>query len=538
MVNAILYARVSTDEQAAKGASIPYQKERMEQYCALMEYTAVKYVAEDYSAKSFDNRPEFNKLLDFIKANKGLVQKLLIVRWDRFSRNATEAYNMIARLAKMGVEVNAIEQPLDLNVPENKMMLAFYLAAPEVENDRRSINTINGMRKNRKQGRWLGVAPIGYKNARDSQDKPILLKSEDAPLVQKAFELYATGNYPFEILRKQLNKEGLVMAKSQFNRLLRNSIYCGKVEVKAFRNEPEEIVNGIHEPIVSEELFNDVQQVISGKKRFTAKNTKVRMEFPMRGYLICNSCGGNLTASCSQGRNEKYYYYHCQPGCKERIDAKTIHTSFDQWLAKLSMKPDSARLYLAVMEHIFKTNEIDREAEIELMEKEINKKSEMLAKATMKFVNDELDKDNYNKLKEVLQNEMANLKAEIIEFKGMESGFMECMTYGITFLSKLPFYYSTATLENKQKMLGSIFPEKLIFSENTYRTAEPNEIVDFLSTIDATFKNNKDLVNPEKSDISCRVPGAGIEPAYCCQYWFLRPARLPVPPSGQKGMRN
>jgi hypothetical protein len=62
-------------------------------------------------------------------------------------------------------------------------------------------------------------------------------------------------------------------------------------------------------------------------------------------------------------------------------------------------------------------------------------------------------------------------------------------------------------------MLGSIFPEKLIFSENTYRTAEPNEIVDFLSTIDATFKNNKDLVNPEKSDISCRVPRAGLEPA-------------------------
>jgi site-specific DNA recombinase len=297
-----------------------------------MEYTIVKCFVEDFSAKRFDNRPEFNKLLEFIKANKGLVQKLLIVRWDRFSRNAPEAYNMIAKLAKMGVEVNAIEQPLDLTVPENKMMLAFYLAAPEVENDRRSINTINGMRKNRKQGRWLGVAPIGYRNARDSHDKPILVKSEDAPLVRTAFELYATGNYPIEVLRKQLNKEGLVLEKSQFNRLLRNSVYCGKVEVKAFRNEPEELVHGIHEPIVSEELFSDVQRVISGKKKITAKSTKAREEFPMRGYLICSSCGGNLTASCSQGRNEKYYYYHCQPGCKERIDAKTMHSSFESGL--------------------------------------------------------------------------------------------------------------------------------------------------------------------------------------------------------------
>jgi site-specific DNA recombinase len=88
---------------------------------------------------------------------------------------------------------------------------------------------------------------------------------------------------------------------------------------------------------------------------------------------------------------------------------------------------------------------------------------------------------------------------------------MECMTYGVTFLSKLPHYYSKTTLEGKQMMLGSIFPEKLIFSENTYRTAEPNEIVDFLATIDGALKSNKDLTISYKSDISCRVPyGFGL----------------------------
>jgi site-specific DNA recombinase len=50
-------------------------------------------------------------------------------KWDRFSRNAGDAYQMINILRKVGVEPQAIEQPLDLSVPENKMMLAFYLAA-------------------------------------------------------------------------------------------------------------------------------------------------------------------------------------------------------------------------------------------------------------------------------------------------------------------------------------------------------------------------------------------------------------------------
>lgn len=85
-------------------------------------------------------------------------------KWDRFSRNTGDAYQMINILRKLGVEPQGIEQPLDLSIPENKMMLAFYLAAPEVENDRRALNTFHGMRRARKEGRYMGLAPAGYIN--------------------------------------------------------------------------------------------------------------------------------------------------------------------------------------------------------------------------------------------------------------------------------------------------------------------------------------------------------------------------------------
>ena len=125
MANLILYARVSTDEQAEKGSSIPYQKDRLHQYCELVGDNVIKYFAEDYSAKSFDNRPEWNKILIFLKANKGLVTKILVVRWDRFSRNAPEAYQMIKTLNKLGVEINAIEQPIDFKIPEQRCSCLF-----------------------------------------------------------------------------------------------------------------------------------------------------------------------------------------------------------------------------------------------------------------------------------------------------------------------------------------------------------------------------------------------------------------------------
>jgi site-specific DNA recombinase len=512
MSNTIIYARVSTDEQAAKGTSIPYQKERLEQYCNATGYPIVKYFAEDYSAKNFEDRPEFNKLLAFVKANKGVVKKLLVVRWDRFSRNAPEAYNMIGRLAKLGIEVNAIEQPIDFDIPEQKVMLSFYLTIPEVENDRRSMNTINGMRKNKKQGRWLGLAPFGYKNARDSQDKPIIIKTEKAELVRKSFELAATGEYPADALRKQMQKEGLQISKNQFLRMLRNRIYCGQIELKIYRNEPEEIIQGIHEPIVNEALFNEVQNVLEGKKKINLKMSKIRDEFPMRGYLVCNSCGGNLTASCSKGRNDKYFYYHCQNGCKERISNETVHSTFTQWLSDISIKPQVGQLYLSVMQDIFKNNEKDRGAEITRLSTEICKKEEMLDKATRKLINDELDKESYNRIKGSLQKETIDLKTRISELKETESGFMEYLTFGVTLLGNLPHYYSTATLEGKQKMLGSIFPEKLIFSENSYRTAQPNELIELFSSVTKAFGDSKKKKAAIFSGLSHQGTVMGLEP--------------------------
>lgn len=97
-------------------------------------------IYEDYSAKTF-NRSEWIKLLDTLKKKSSRTNLLLFTKWDRFSRNAGDAYQMINILKKLNVDPQAIEQPLDLSIPENKMMLAIYLAAPEVENDRRASNT-------------------------------------------------------------------------------------------------------------------------------------------------------------------------------------------------------------------------------------------------------------------------------------------------------------------------------------------------------------------------------------------------------------
>ncbi len=115
----------------------------------------------------------------------------------------------------------------------------------------------------------------------------------------------------------------------------------------------------------------------------------------------------------------------------------------------------------------------------------------MLDKATRKLISDELDKEGYNRIKNSLQKETTNLKVRISELKETESGFMKYLTFGVTLFGNLPYYYSTATLEEKQAMLSSIFPEKLIFSENSYRTPQPNELIDLFGNVTKAFRDSE-----------------------------------------------
>src|ERR1700722_12989519 len=201
-MTADLYIRVSTDEQADKGYSQRDQEERLRRYCELQKITIRKVIREDHSAKTF-NRPEWTKLLADLRKRRGQIDSVLFTKWDRFSRNAGDAYQMISTLRKLGIEPQAIEQPLDLAIPENKMMLAFYLAAPEVENDRRALNVIHGMRRARKEGRYMGLAPIGYTNKTDEAGRKFIAREEpQAGILRWAFNQIAEGVYNTEQIFK------------------------------------------------------------------------------------------------------------------------------------------------------------------------------------------------------------------------------------------------------------------------------------------------------------------------------------------------
>jgi DNA invertase Pin-like site-specific DNA recombinase len=144
MKNVIIYSRVARPDNANE--KLAEQTQLLTKYCKNRELNIVQEYSEVASGSSFD-RKEFTKLLGFIKSNKGQIDTLLITNWDRFTRNTSDALFMLKHLKGYGVNVNSIQQPLDLSIPSNKAMLAFYLCLPEFEKNKLSLRTKEGIKR-------------------------------------------------------------------------------------------------------------------------------------------------------------------------------------------------------------------------------------------------------------------------------------------------------------------------------------------------------------------------------------------------------
>lgn len=528
---AYLYIRVSTDEQAEKGYSQKHQDDRLRQYCDHQNIEIVGSYWEDYSGKTFD-RPEFNKFMEHLKRHRNSADLLLFLKWDRFSRNVAESYVMISRLAKMGIEPQAIEQPLDMSIPESKIMLAIYLAAPEVENDRRSLNTIAGMRKAMKEGRHVNMAPRGYRNARDENNNPFIEPGKDAGLIEWVFSETARGVHNVMEIWKQGKDKGLKVGRSQMWNLLRNPIYCGRIFIPAYKDEKATVVKASHQPLISQELFDEVQDILNGRKRKFPTRQTAKDELPLRGYLECKQCGNKLTGSASKGNGGKYFYYHCQHGCKERFKAEGANSELVKEFAKVSANTGVIRILKESLDAHLRLSKSDKQGQKAKLGAEIEKAKSRITNARRLMLDKEIEANEYREIKDEYEAEIEKLERKIEELSTLDSDLKEHIAFCCEFLEKLPKYFTAADLTAKQQILGSILAEKLVFDENSYRTIKFRKVVSLICRPGKDYKGGRKKESPENSELSSLVPGTGIEPAHHCWRQILSLLRLPISPPG------
>lgn len=463
MKSAYLYIRVSTDEQMRKGYSLPEQEDRLVKYCDFNNIHIEGIYREDFSAKNF-NRPVWKKLISAIRKNMSQKSSnILFVKWDRFSRNIEYAYEMIGILRKLHTTATAIDQPIDFDIPESSVMLAVYLSIPEAENMRRALNTSNGIRRAKLLGRYPSKAPLGYANLTlPNGKKYIAPKQPEADLLKWSFQQLVKNSFPIEEVRRMAIAKGLKCSRSNFWRLIRNPAYCGIIMIQSRGSEEQQFIKGAHEPIISESLFSDVQNVIKTKRKMKGRTEELKAFFTLRGYLTCPTCGRKLTGSFCKGHQKKYPYYHCVAKCGTRLRAGLVNNLYEKMVESLVLLPGAIDLF----KHILEDVNIDTQRGLYLREKKIlleqmEEQEKTISKARKLYLSEKIEFDDFGSLKEEYRALSEILKSEIdkvtIKLKCLDKYFSKAGDSFSNILSR----YKDFDLPDKRQVIDLISPAKL-----------------------------------------------------------------------------
>jgi site-specific DNA recombinase len=351
-----LYARKSSEAEEKQALSIDSQIKEMLTLAQRDNLNVVDMYRESHSAKDCGQRPVYNKLLADIR--EGKFDGILVWHPDRLARNAGDLGALVDLLdQKKLVEIRTYSQRFTNN-PNEKFLLMILGSQAKLENDNKSVNVKRGLKMRCEMGLWPSVAPTGYLNSKNKEQKGVVFVDPvRAPIIKEMFTKVAYQNWSgrklFRWLRdiKFVTKNGKPLTLSNIYVILNNHFYHGTFE---YPKQSGRWFTGKHIPLVSKDLFDDVQKQLHLQIKAHGKNK----EFSFTKMISCGVCGSGVTAqekykNLKDGSVAKYIYYGCTRSrninCKEGyIEEKVLINQLTEILEKIDLDKSGIKNKLEV----------------------------------------------------------------------------------------------------------------------------------------------------------------------------------------------
>lgn len=310
-----LYARKSTEQEDKQALSIDSQIREMQSLAERDGLEIVEVKRESHSSKEAGQRPVYNELIAEIKDGK--FNGILTWAPDRLSRNAGDL-GAVVDLMDQGKlqEIRTYGQKFTNN-PNEKFLLMILGSQAKLENDNKVVNVQRGLRARCEMGLWPSVPPTGYSSHPDRNKKcEVIVDDQRAPVIRQVFEKVAydgwSGRKIFQWLKddvKLRTRYGKPLTLSNVYLILKNTFYYGEYE---YPKGGGNWYKGKHEPIITKELYNLVQEKITSDHLVHAQDK----EFAFTKMLTCGLCGSGITADekfkkLKDGTTARYVYYGC-----------------------------------------------------------------------------------------------------------------------------------------------------------------------------------------------------------------------------------
>lgn len=312
MQSVVIYARVSSREQAEEGFSIPAQLKLLREYGAAKGFAVAREFVDVETAKQA-GRQGFGEMVEFLRGSRGLCRAILVEKTDRLYRNLRD----YVTLDELDLEIHFVKEGFVLSADSRsteRFLHGIKVLMAKNYIDNLGEEASKGMREKAEQGIWPSWAPLGYVNLELNGQRVVVPDPERAGIIRRMFEWYASGTCSLEQVRQRAIEEGLTgrnggpPSKSTVAHVLQNIFYTGSFVWKG------RVYEGNHKPLITVELFERAQQAFRKDNKPSRRASHI---FPYTGLLQCAFCGCAITAERKKGR---YVYYHCtgfRGGCQK-----------------------------------------------------------------------------------------------------------------------------------------------------------------------------------------------------------------------------
>ena len=386
------------------GYSLDAQKTKMKAFCDYNEYEIVgEYENAGKSGKSIEGRVSFNQMMEDIKSGKDGVSYVLVFKLSRFGRNAADVLATLQVMQDFGVNLICVEDGIDSSKDAGKLMISVLSAVAEIERENIRVQTMEGRMQKAREGKWNGgFAPYGYSLI----DGKLEVNEEEAVAIRMIFDQYVNTDLGANGIAKYLENHGIHKIARQngknplfdaalIRRIIQNPVYSGKIsygrrrteKVHGTRNEYRQVkkddyllVDGLHEALVSEEVWEQAQvKVAAQAKKYEKVNRDKREKIHLlSGILKCPVCGAGMYGNKSikkrkDGSNYKDFYYY---GCKHRnmtrghkcdykkqVHEEMLDASVAEVISKLVSNPKFSDLIRNKINMEVDTSALDQEIE-------------------------------------------------------------------------------------------------------------------------------------------------------------------------------
>lgn len=484
---AVIYCRVSTKEQV-DNLSLGTQEKRCRDYCKDNGISVDKVFIEEGESAKTALRPEFQKMLTFCRENRGQITHLVVYSVSRFARQAYDHHSVKLVLAKLGVVLRSVTEPIDES-PTGKLMENVLADFAQFDNDVRSERTSVGMIAAVEIGRWVWQAPVGYTRPEGPSAVSMEPHPEKAPLIHLAFEMMATGAYSSQQVLGKLKALGLTtktgkpLTNQTFSRMLRNPLYRGRIILDRWNLD----VQGDFEPIVDDATFFRTQAILEGKTTGPASFQKINPDFPLRGFVRCGSCGSPLTGGYSKGRSNSYPYYHCwKKDCRNvSVRSEVLEAAFVEELSRVQPTKPAIRLFKEVMEDVWairQTESLELQGRLSRRLEALEKRRDALESALL--YDRTITKETYSRQSTKLSGEIGRAETELQNCIYNQVDLTGLLDQSTKLLGSLKSSWMTRDHHLKRSLQAAIYPEGVSYTSDGLRTAVTSSIFKVLQGID------------------------------------------------------